>query len=220
MKVEIASSFYNAAGVSEENMPFSERSKMLFDRIHNECKSVIFNGAKTLEIGCGNGRYSFDFEKMGACPTGIDCAGEIIIYANEFAKKVNSKASFVYGNALKMSFKQNEFDIVFLVGNNIIEFSLTDMDVMCQKIKKILKDSGVFCIAMNDCNNGKKFAIEDYNAEDGLMVCHYKIPEKGIFEYHSYFWTVSMTKFICSKYFKNISIKKLDKKRYWIECRL
>jgi SAM-dependent methyltransferase len=122
-----------------------------------------------------------------------------------------------------MPFEQNEFDVVFLVGNNIVEFSLSDIDSICQQVRKILKDSGVFCVAMNDCyihNNGKKIEIKDYNAENGLMISHYIIPEKGTFEYHSYFWTVSMAKFICSKYFDNISIKQLDEKRYWLKCGL
>lgn len=121
-----------------------------------------------------------------------------------------------------LPFKQNEFDIVFLVGNNIVEFSLYDFDYMCQQTRKILKECGVFCIAMNDCyihNNGKKLKIEDYNAEEGLMVRQYEIPEKGIFEYHSYFWKVSMAKFISARYFSNINIKQLDEIRYWLECR-
>lgn len=222
MNVEIASRFYNAAGVTEDNIPFSERSKLLFDRIRNECKSVVFSGAKTLEIGCGNGRYSFELERMGAIPTGIDCADKIIEYANDFSKKNKSKARFICCDALMLPFEQNEFDIVFLVGNNIVEFSLSDFDIMCRQVSKILKESGIFCIAMNDSyilNNGKSFDLQNYNPEEGLIVKHYEIPEKGIFEYHLYFWTVSMVKFICARYFSNISIKQLDEKRYWLECR-
>jgi ubiquinone/menaquinone biosynthesis C-methylase UbiE len=222
MKVETASNFYNASGISEDNLPFSKRSEMLLDRIRDECESVIFHGAKTLEIGCGNGRDSFAFEKMGALPTGIDCANEVIDFAKQFAQKIGSKARFVCEDALMMPFEQNEFDVVFLVGNNIVEFSLSDIDLICRQVRKILKESGVFCVAMNDCyihSNGKKFEMKNYNAENGLMISHYTIPGKGTFEYHSYFWTVSMAKFICSKYFDNISIKQLDEKRYWLKCR-
>ena len=223
MKVEVASRFYNASGITEDNLPFSERSEMLFDRIRNECESIIFNGAMTLEIGCGNGRCSFSFEKLGAIPTGIDCADEVIEFAKQFARKENSKAKFVCNDALEMPFEQNEFDIVFLVGNNIVEFSLSDIDIMCQKIRNILKCNGAFCIAMNDGyihSNGKTFDANSYNAESGLKICHYEIPNKGSFEYHYYFWTVSMCRFICSKYFDNIRMKQLDEKRYWLECRL
>lgn len=222
VKVEIASKFYNASGIPEDNLPFSKRSEMLIDRIRNECESLIFDGAKTLEIGCGNGRYSFAFEKMGAIPAGIDCADEVIDFAKEFAQRVGSKARFICNDALLMPFEHNEFDFVFLVGNNIVEFSLSDFDIMCQKIRVILKNRGALCIAMNDCyihNNGKKFEINDYNAESGLKINRYTIPEKGTYEYHSYFWTVSMAKFICLKYFDNIKIKQLDEKRYWLECR-
>jgi 2-polyprenyl-3-methyl-5-hydroxy-6-metoxy-1,4-benzoquinol methylase len=220
LKTDIAAKFYNASGIQEDNLPFTTRSELLLDRIRHECEAVIFKGAKTLEIGCGNGRYSFAFEKMGAIPTGIDCASELITFAKHFAEQTLSKARFVFGDALNMEFDEHEFDVIFLVGNNIIEFSLPDIDLICRQIGDILKADGVFCISMNDCalhQNGK--TLDHYDAESGLLTSQYEIPEKGSFEYNSYFWTVSMAKFICSKYFDDIMVKRLEDNRYWLECR-
>ena len=226
MKTDIASDFYNNAGVIEENAPFSERSTMIIDRIRGFCEKLITPNAKTLEIGCGNGRYSFEFERMGAIPTGIDCAKDIITYAKDFAKQINSTATFISGDALDMPFPDRYFDIVFLVSNNIVEFTYDDIAKICEQSCRVLKQTGVFCVSMNDILlhwNGRTINndfINHYSCETGQISSQYEIPDKGIFPYHSYFWTIAMAKYIFSNYFNQIDIIQADEKRFWIECRL
>lgn len=48
MKKEIASAFYNNAGVTDENIPFSERSTKLVNQIRSYRENLIFQNAKTL----------------------------------------------------------------------------------------------------------------------------------------------------------------------------
>ena len=222
MDTKIASDFYNNAGVLEENAPFSERSTMLIDRIRNQCEKLIFPNARTLEIGCGNGRYSFEFEKMGAVATGIDCAGDIIDYAKDFAVKTHSTATFITGDALDMPFSAEYFDLVFLISNNIVEFSYDDVDTLCKQSCRVLKQTGVFCVSMNDMIvkwNGTQRDLGNYSFVSGQITDCYNIPDKGAYLYHSYFWTVAIAKYIFTKYFRNVTVRQTDSMRFWIECR-
>jgi len=222
MKVDIASNFYNSLGVTSGNEPFATRSIMIVDRVRSFCEKIITPNTKTLEIGCGNGRYSFEFEKMGAIPTGIDCASDLIAYAKDYAKKINSLASFVSGDALDMPFPNSQFDIVFLVGNNVVEFSYDDVAKMCEQSCRVLKPTGVFCVSMDDMLLHDKSLVLDasnYICESGRISPQFKIPTKGTFPYYSYFWTVAMAKYIFARYFNKIDIIQADQKRFWIECR-
>jgi len=223
MNTEVAANFYNNAGVIDENIPFSERSTMMINRIRNYCEKLIFPNAKVLEIGCGNGRYSFEFEKMGAIATGIDCAAVVIEYAKDFAKRINSASTFIVGDALDMPFKDEEFDIVFLVSNNIVEFSYDDISKICEQSRRILEETGVFCVEIHDTLlhwNGKEHDMTNYSCETGQTTSHYTIPDKGTFEYHSYFWTVAMAKHILNNYFSKVDLFQTSEKRFWAECRL
>ena len=219
MNTETASYFYNSMGVPEFNGPFSPRSDMLFDRIRDKCEKIIFQGAKVLDIGCGNGRYAFKFEKLGASPVGIDCAYEIIEYAKNAAKEHESQAEFVCADALDMPFSDNYFDIIFLAGNNIAEFSYDDIEIICKESKRALKKNGYFCVSMNDCrihDNGKSFDLSTYIPEEGKRICYYGQGEK--YEYHAYYWTIAFAKHIFGKYFDKIEISQTDEKRFWIQC--
>ena len=223
MNTNIASNFYNNSGIIKINEPFSERSIKLFNRVRPYCEKIVFNGAKSLEIGCGNGRFSFELEKMGCLATGIDCADKIIEYAVKFANKTNSLAKFIIGDALNIPFQKDIFDLVFLFGNNIVEFSYSDIDKLCSQITHILNNNGVFCVEMNDMfvhYNGKLNDMKNYSYENSQLTNYYEIPDKGLLPYHSYMWTVGIAKFIFEKYFGLVKIQQIDAKRFWIECKI
>ena len=212
--------FYNASGVVEENVPFSERSRKLFDPVRSFCQTLIFDGARVLEIGCGNGRFSFELERMGGVVTGVDCADKVVEYAQSFAQEINSTAEFVVCDAVDMPFQDGSFDVVCMFGNNIVEFSYRSMDVIAGKVSRMLRSGGVFCLAMNDMfihGNGRKYDIGQYMYEDARLVSNYTIPGEGEFLYHSYVWTVGMAKFIFERYFGRVDVVRLDEKRFWIE---
>ena len=215
MKAQLAANFYNNAGVTPENVPFSGRSVTLINRIRSCCKKLIFPNAKVLEIGCGNGRYAFEFEKMGGIVVGIDCANIPIQYAKEYAKKINSAATFIVADALDMSLGHKTFDIVFLVGNNIVEFSHSDMAKICKQIHPMIKESGVFCVELYP----KQPKTAKAPSRPSQVISHYTIPNKGAFEYHSYGWTASMVKNLLNNHFSNVAVVQLDQDRYWFECR-
>lgn len=222
MRADITAAFYNAAGVTKENLPFSERSEMLVNRVRKSCMAVLFPGAKTLEIGSGNGRYSFALEKMGALPAGIDCADELVAFADAYAKENSSTARFFCGDAASFPYEENAFDAAFLFSNNIVEFSPEGFGALCAGMRRALKGSGVFCVDMKDGverMRDKPSAFSAYEPETGGMVEHYQIPGKGTYEYRCFFWTVAMAKQIGLTHFAVAEVTRLDGGSYWLVCR-
>lgn len=109
---------------------------------------------------------------------------EIIEYAKNMAKTINIQSDFICADALNMPFKCEEFDIVFLVENNIVEFSFNDFKTMSESIYRILRIDGKFCISMNDChlhNNGKTIDCSTLDCISGEKNSKYEIPGKGSF---------------------------------------
>ena len=222
MNIEIAANFYNNSGITEDNLPFSMRSKMLFDRVRKHCETLIFPGSTSLEIGCGNGRHCFELEKMGSICTGVDCADEIVKFANDYAQKNGSKSNFVVQDAVSLSFEKSAFDFAFLLGNNIVEFSYSDIDKLCDRLVRILKPTGIFCVSMNDIPQNLDCLIRDsieYDYENAKITSNYTIPDRGVYSYEGHIWTVGMAKHIFSTHFCEVDVKKIGDTYFWLECR-
>lgn len=69
------------------------------------------SGKKILDLGCGSGKYSIIFARMGAHVTGIDISTEQIKNAEEISSHKNIE--YLQGNAEEI-LKNKEFDIVFM----------------------------------------------------------------------------------------------------------
>lgn len=93
----------------------------------NELLSLI-KGKKILDIGCGSGHFVDVLSKKNFDATGIDLIDEFIEYAT---KKYQGK--FLTTNALKLPFKNKEFDTVFL--RNVLEHISDDKKVLKEAIR-------------------------------------------------------------------------------------
>ena len=197
MKVELARKFYNASGNPEFNRPFSERSKKIVSKVLPALKEHICPKMSVLEIGCGNGRFMFECEKLGADVSGIDCADQVLESGKEFAKKIGSKVKFILGDAVTLENIISKFDVILLLGNSIVEYSYQDFERMCSSVCSKLKDGGKFIVQMK--NDYHLTSVSD--EKQGLLISNYNIPDKGIFEYHSYYYTIAFAVYILSKHF-------------------
>jgi len=74
-------------------------------------------GQSLLEIGCGTGHNLEFFLGLGLDVTGVDCSQPMLQIA---AHKLGSRAKLYPGQANKLSFDDNSFDIVTLI--NVLEF--------------------------------------------------------------------------------------------------
>lgn len=71
---------------------------------------------KILEVGVGTGSMSAFFSYLGLDVTGLDNDKNILKKARNLAKKLNGHVKFVWGDALKLPFEENSFDVVVSQG--------------------------------------------------------------------------------------------------------
>ena len=69
-------------------------------------------GARVLDIGCGSGNLSLPAGRAGACVTGIDIAPNLLEAACQRAAAEKLKIRFVEGDAERLPFADNSFDVV------------------------------------------------------------------------------------------------------------
>lgn len=71
---------------------------------------------KVLEVGCGRGSLSSYFAQHGSECTLLDSSVSVLEKARLVFKNNRHKALFIEGDANKLPFKENQFDIVFSIG--------------------------------------------------------------------------------------------------------
>lgn len=78
----------------------------------------LFKNKKILDLGCGSGRFTCAFAKLGAkVAVGVDLGNDGIKIGKLFAKKNKIKnVKFYKANILKLPFKKNSFDFIFCKG--------------------------------------------------------------------------------------------------------
>ena len=78
----------------------------------------FFKNKKILDIGCGSGRFTLAFAKLGAkLSVGVDLGAEGLKLGKFLAKKNKiHNVKFYTANVLKLPFKDNSFDFVFCKG--------------------------------------------------------------------------------------------------------
>jgi len=79
------------------------------ERMKYFVEKYVHSGMKILDIGCGNGRVTQLFAGLRVDYTGIDGSKNIIVEA----KKLFPKEKFVVGDATKLNFPVNTFDLIF-----------------------------------------------------------------------------------------------------------
>ena len=74
-----------------------------------------FVGKQVLEIGCGDGRITWQYAKSASRSTGIDLDGESLrIAAMDRTPDLQGKASFAHADSVHLPFPRETFDIVVL----------------------------------------------------------------------------------------------------------
>lgn len=77
-------------------------------------------GKRILDVGCNDGWFSFEYEKVGANVLGVEAREEAVRRANLIKTHFGSKADFVCGDLEKLTFSdpqfQEPFDVVLFYG--------------------------------------------------------------------------------------------------------
>lgn len=103
-------------------------------------------GMKLLDVGCGIGGPARYFAKDKGCDvTGIDLTEEFVKVARSLTKllKLESKARFEQGSALKMPFEAGSFDGAYLIH---VGMNLADKAGVYREVRRVLKPGSLFTI--------------------------------------------------------------------------
>ena len=129
--------------ICEENRP-SGGKYTIREIIKN---SFINENSKVLEIGCTNGFSSLEISKTINCNIiGVDINKNSVNNANRRIKENEldgSKISFEYGNAEKLRFNDNEFDLI--ICGNAMSF-ISNKEKAISELKRVLKPNGFISI--------------------------------------------------------------------------
>lgn len=100
-------------------------------------------GKRVLEVGAGTGRDSFSIARMGAEVFVLDYAENAIKIIEGINKVSPVKVIPVRGDAFKLPFKDESFDIVFHQG--LLEHFRTPADILNEN-RRVLKKGGVVIV--------------------------------------------------------------------------
>jgi D-alanine-D-alanine ligase len=110
--------------------------------------------AKILDVCCGQGRHSFEFYRRGLQNIeGIDRSSYLISKARARNRENQFAVKFREGDARKLPYRENSFDVVMILGNSFGYFESFDDDVqVLRSAFKILKPGGKLLIDIADGN--------------------------------------------------------------------
>ncbi len=97
-------------------------------------------GKSILEIGCGDGGYTFDYPRIAAKVTGIDISDVAVESARKKAEELGfTNMDFQAMDVEAMSFPSDSFDVIY--GAGILHH--LNIDRSAREIARVLKPSGV-----------------------------------------------------------------------------
>ena len=99
----------------------------------------LIKGKKVLDMGCGSGRFTNAFAKLGCkLAIGVDLGDHGLKVARQFAKKNKiNNSKFIKASVLNLPFKNNSFDFVFCKG---VLHHTGNLSKGLFEIKRILKN--------------------------------------------------------------------------------
>ena len=218
MDLSIARSRYNAAGYHPMIDYRCEESRFAIERIEGKLRENIADGTRVLDLGCNAGRYCFATEEMGAVATGIDCSEAALSIAREIALDTDSRCSFVHGDMRYLPFGENTFDVA-LLPRNILEMSYDDVDMLCAELCSVLVTGGRLCVEMDDGLRrllDRGVDLSEYDITTGQSVSIHTIPDKGDYEYHTWFWTVAFAKHVIGRHLMLVEEHRYRPNSYWL----
>ncbi|MBL4707526.1 MAG: class I SAM-dependent methyltransferase [Flavobacteriales bacterium] len=107
-------------------------------------ESINLEGATVLDVGCGlGGPCRMLADEYNCQATGIDLSNEYIRTAKELSKlvKLDSRTSFVQGDATSLPFDDNTFDVVW---TQHVQMNIPDKKKLYSEISRVLKPEGRF----------------------------------------------------------------------------
>lgn len=105
-----------------------------------------------LDLCCGHGRHSLELARRGFNNVlGIDQSSYLIRKAKSVARKENLLVTFKEGDARKIPFSSDKFDVVMILGNSFGYFeSVKEDSKVLQEVQRVLKPGGKIFLDLAD----------------------------------------------------------------------
>ena len=107
---------------------------------------------RILDLCCGQGRHLMELAQRGfRYLTGVDRSHYLIARAKRVFRQKDLSATFREGDARKLRFPDDAFDIVYIAGNSFGYFETVEDDIaVLQEVRRILKPGGQLLIDFTD----------------------------------------------------------------------
>lgn len=146
--------FYDDYGIKEWNRLDENAYSRINYLLHMHfIKEHLESGMKVLDAGCGTGRFSIEFAKLGCDVTLFDISEEQLRIAKIKIDESNVKnniAGIIQGDLNeKMKFPDDHFDVVVCYGAPL-SYILEKRDEVIKEFNRILKPSGKLFVSVNN----------------------------------------------------------------------
>lgn len=161
--------------VSKKGFSYYPSDKYLIKKI---LKSAQTRKPDVLDVGCGNGHYSFLFERYGGTVTGFDISGALIENALQMKEKNNSAVTFMVADARfpEVHCGNHQFDIVFMSGLSL--FGTSFDSALMKKYVSLLSPRGKLVFTHNSNLDGairssqwKNYTLEELVSKFEELPC-------------------------------------------------
>lgn len=108
--------------------------------------------ARILDLCCGQGRHTLELARRGFRDLwGIDRSHYLISRAKRVARQQELPVTFREGDARKLRFRGDSFDLVYLAGNSFGYFESVDDDIaVLREVRRLLEPGGQLLIDITD----------------------------------------------------------------------
>lgn len=125
-------------------------------------KKYINKNDKILDLGCGAGRTTINLFKDGYTNiTGLDIAEKLIDFAKEYSNSNNLNINFIVGDATKLDYEDNTFDIVIFSYNGMQCIpGLENRRNVLKEVYRVLKPNGYYIFTAHDRHDPKSSHLD------------------------------------------------------------
>lgn len=140
--------FDEIAASYENQIPPHIRARLLARKVDfMRCsleKAGITAPTRGLDIGCGQGWYAVEMQRLGHAITGMDASVDQLRAARSYTTDKAHDMNFVVADAAALPCEDNSFDFIYSV--NVLHH-IADPQTQCQvfqEIRRLLKPGGIF----------------------------------------------------------------------------